>query len=227
MSGTDMNLYGRQLGAEEIAKGAHRDFVGGMWDELGRLQLDFMRQAGLQPGHRFIDVGCGALRGGLHFIAYLEPGNYHGLDINASLIEAGRVELGKAGLADRLPHLLVDDGFRVERFGRRFDHGLALSVFTHLPMDTILRCLKRVAGVLADDGVFHASYFAAPEPVHLWPLNHSPGGVVTQYDADPFHQSFSEFQWMASICGLRVEEIGDWGHPRGQRMLAFRRQHAA
>lgn len=223
VSGTEMNLYGRQLTRSEIEAGAHRDFVGGMWDEIGRLQFDFMVGQGLLPRHRFVDIGCGALRGGVHFVRYLHKGNYHGLDINASLIEAGRKELSLAGLDPRDARLLVDDGFRLERFGERFDYALALSVFTHLPINAIVRCLCNVAGALADDGVFYASFFRAPAAAHLERIVHQPGGVTTCYDADPFHYSVSEFAWMADVAGLRVEEIGDWGHPRAQRMLAFRR----
>ena len=54
------NPYSRQLTPDEIAAGEHRAAVGGLWDELGRLQCDFMISAGLLPDHQFIDVGCGA-----------------------------------------------------------------------------------------------------------------------------------------------------------------------
>ena len=94
--------YGRQLTDEEIAKGVHRKFVGGMWERIGRHQFDFLRDRGLRPEHRLLDVGCGALRGGVHFIRYLNVGGYYGIDINASLLAAGRdVELPAAGLVDR------------------------------------------------------------------------------------------------------------------------------
>lgn len=69
-------------------RGEHRSFIGGMWDELGDLQFEFMKEQGLKPHHRLGDVGCGALRGGVKFIPYLDAGNYYGLDINASCIDA-------------------------------------------------------------------------------------------------------------------------------------------
>jgi SAM-dependent methyltransferase len=221
--GTDMNAYGRQLTPEQIAQGEHRAFVGGMWDEIGRLQFDFARRRGLLPSHRFFDVGCGALRGGVHFARYLQPGHYFGLDVNESLVEAGRVELAASGLADRRATLLVDDGFRLERFGVSFDGGIAVSVFTHLPMNSILRCLRGVAGVLAPGGVFHASYFRAPDDVHVAPIAHDPGGIVSQFDSDPFHYSFATLRWMGEACGLVAEDVGEWNHPRAQQMIAFRK----
>lgn len=216
-----VNVYGRELTPGEIAAGVHRDFVGGLWDEVGRLQFDFLRERGLAPHHRLLDVGCGALRGGVHFAAYLERGGYHGLDINASLLDAGRRELDAAGLADRDVHLLADDAFRARRFGTTFDVALAVSVFTHLPMNAIVRCLAEVRACLAPGGTFYATYFEAPQAAWLEPLEHPPGNIVTSYDCDPFHHAFDEIAAMARFAGLTASRIGDWRHPRGQVMVAL------
>ncbi len=88
--GSTENAYDRQLTPAEINANLHRDFIGGMWDEMGPRQFDFLKSAGLAPHHRMIDIGCGCLRAGVHFVPYLENGNYYGIDINASLIEAGK-----------------------------------------------------------------------------------------------------------------------------------------
>lgn len=216
-----MNIYQRQLAPEEIEALAHREMVGGMWDEIGALQLAFLREHGLAPGDRLLDVGCGALRGGVHFVRYLDAGRYCGLDINASLIDAGRVELESAGLSDRRAELLVDDAFRVGRFGGSFDCAIAVSVFTHLPMNQIVRCLVEVRKVLVPGARLFASCFVAPASGHLAPLRHDPQGIVTQYDSDPYHQSLDELASLGRFAGMAVEPIGAWGHPRGQRMVAF------
>ncbi|MGL5080430.1 MAG: hypothetical protein ACRC8A_02975 [Microcoleaceae cyanobacterium] len=55
--------------------GFHRQFVGGMWDEIGKLQFDFLLANNLKPSSKFLDVGCGALRGGIPFVPYLDKGN--------------------------------------------------------------------------------------------------------------------------------------------------------
>ena len=81
-----INQYDQQLTQERINAGIHRDMVGGRWDEIGRLQFDFLRARGLKPAHRPLDIGCGCLRGGIHAIKYLDAGNYYGLDINCWLI---------------------------------------------------------------------------------------------------------------------------------------------
>lgn len=226
MSSNNINIYGQQLSPEQIAAKEHREIVGGLWDELGALQFEFMKSQGLQPHHRLLDVGCGALRGGIHFVRYLDKGNYYGLDINASLIEAGHQELAEAGLTDKSAHLLADEQFQLHRFGVTFDYALAMSVFTHLPMNHIIRCLVEMNKVLEPRGRFFATYFKAPHPAHLDTLTHPPGGIVTNYDADPYHYAVSELEWMAKTARLKVTNSTDWQHPRTQRMAIFEHEPA-
>ena len=211
-----MSKYTRQLTNAEIQQDVHRKFGGGMWDEIGPLQFDFLKERGLRPAHNFLDIGCGALRGGIHFIKYLERGNYYGVDINASLIDAGRVELAKAGLTQKEPHLVLSDRFDLQQFGKKFEFLLALSLFTHLFSNQILRCLAAVRDVLAPAGKFFATFFVAPHSLHLASIVHEPGGVRTEYDRDPFHYSTDEIRAMAKLAALSVEIVGDWNHPRAQ-----------
>jgi len=62
----------------DIQQGAYKAHLGGgaeAWDRRGEFQLHFLQQAGLQPQHRLLDIGCGPLRAGQFFIRYLEPEN--------------------------------------------------------------------------------------------------------------------------------------------------------
>ena len=215
-----VNSYGRQLTEEEIRTNWHRQYVGGAWEEIGQLQFDFLCRRGLQPQHFLLDVGCGALRGGIHFARYLEESHYYGIDINASLLDAGRRELRAAGLESKRPQLAVSKRFEFSQFGRKFDYALAQSVFTHLPLNHIVRCLIEMHEAIAPEGTFYATFLQAPAPGHLAEISH-PGGAVSHYDEDAYHQSWEEIQWLAGIARLRVRLIGDWQHPRNQRMLAF------
>lgn len=220
--GTEYSKYDtQQLTPEEIRRGEHRQFVGGMWEEIGKLQFDFLVGKGLLPTHRLLDVGCGSLRGGLHFINYLDAGNYFGIDTNASVIDAAWHELAQAALVDQAPVLIVDDRFSFERFGTTFDYLLSISVFTHLPHNSIVRALKKAKSVMAPGGSYYATYFDAPSPACLDDITQRPGGIVTHYDRNPFHYAGKELALMAEIAGLDVEIIGDWGHPRGQQMARF------
>src|SRR4051812_28089921 len=98
-SGLRINNYDFELSPEEVARGDHRLRVGGMWDEIGKIQFDYLVAQGLRPDSYLLDVGCGSLRGGIHFIDYLEPHHYFGIDSNQSLVQAGlTVEIPAAGL---------------------------------------------------------------------------------------------------------------------------------
>jgi len=212
-----VNPYWRQLTSEEIAAGLHRDAVGGLWEEMGELQFEFLRQQGLLPEHRLLDVGCGSLRGGLFFINYLNSENYYGLDINESLIVAGQQELNLAGLTEKSPHLLVTPTFAASEFGVQFDFILAQSVFTHLFMNHIVRCLVEMKSVLQPEGRFYATFFEVPDVAQIRDVVHQPGGIVTHLDSDPFHYSFEEMSWFALQVGFEVERVSNWQHPRSQK----------
>ncbi len=203
----------------------HRRLVGGLWDVVGPLQHRFLVDAGLRPEHHLLDVGCGSLRGGVHYVRYLEPGHYCGIDASAELLEAGRGELAAAGLADRGAELAHDASFDVGRFGREFDCAVAVSLFTHLPLNSIMRCLLRVQDVLRPGAAFHATIFENPrgtrnldELVHPFegrrPLRSFP-------DADPYHYGRDALEWLCEGSALELRSIEDWGHPRGQRMATF------
>lgn len=171
---------------------------------------------------RLLDVGCGCLRGGVNFIPYLEPGNYYGIDSNASLIEAGyEVELPRHGLAGRLDRerLLVADDFGAWRFGVGFDRALAVSVWTHLPLDHLRRSLQETARVLAPGGALYSSFFlCADETRRLEPIVHRPGGITSFGDRDPYHYTWEEIRRACESLGLVAELVGDWNHPRAQQM---------
>lgn len=205
----------------------HRAVVGGLWDEMGKKQLEYLVEQGLRPDHRFLDVGCGSLRGGVHFVRYLEPGHYCGLDIQQRLLDAGRKELSAAGLDPASATLMRDDAFRFGRFEQQFDVALAQSVFTHLPLNTIMRCLAEIERVLRPEGRFYATFFQAPGPrLNTEPLRQSKT-VTTHPDADPFHYDPDIFRWAVEGSTLDVKLVGDWGHPRNQQMLLFTKRPLA
>lgn len=191
----------------------HRRYVGGRWEELGRLQFDFLRARGLRPEHLFLDVACGALRAGVHLVPWLEPGHYHGIEKEAELVRLGlEEELDRTVRVQRAPRILVDGEFRFERFGVRFDQALANSLFTHLPGAMIHGCLASLRPVMVDGGVFHASFFEVRRPRR---------NPATPHDHGDFHYTRGELEALGAATGWRSEYVGPWGHPRGQHMMAF------
>jgi SAM-dependent methyltransferase len=207
-----------------------RGTVGGQWETMGAFQLDYLRSEGLEPQHQFLDVGCGLLRAGLHFIRYLEPRHYCGLDGSEDILAAARVELRWADLEDRGAELLHTKRFEAERFGRSFDYALAQSVFSHTNINAINVCLQKIQHVLAPGGRFYATFFEDPAGTRGYGELEHPhrGGWVTRTTpySDPFHYGFDLFQWLVEPTALEVEYVGEWGHSSGQKMLRFTREPA-
>jgi SAM-dependent methyltransferase len=200
----------------------HRWSIGGMWDVLGKLQFDYLVAHGLRPEHYLLDVGCGPLRGGIHFVRYLEPGRYYGVDRDEDKLIAGReVELQEQGLLDKRPTLVVMDDFGFERLRQTFDYALAQSVFTHLTVNQIQRCVMNMEKVLRPGGKFFATFYENPKGKwNLEPVEQK-RGIFTHFDRDFFHYDFATFEWIAEGTSLSVENLGDWDNPRNQKMLVF------
>src|SRR5271156_2888196 len=113
---------------QHVEDGQHRAVIGGMWDELGELQRRFLQARGLNPHHKFIDVGAGSFRAGVKLIPYLDAGNYYAIDAQSSLLEAGYTrEIEKLGLAERFSraNFTANASFDLLEFGQEFDCGIA------------------------------------------------------------------------------------------------------
>jgi SAM-dependent methyltransferase len=202
----------------------HRRSIGShaFWERLGRMQLDYLVREGLQPPHFLLDVGCGPLRGGIHFVRYLDAGRYYGVDKRDDVLdEALRVEVPRHGLEAKRPTLLADDKFRFGRFGRQFDYAIAQSVFTHLPLNNIIRCLMEIERALTPGGRFYATFYLNPGGKRkLEDIRQTPT-VTSHFDEDSFHYDVATFEWVCDGTELEVENLGPWGHPHNQQMLRF------
>lgn len=209
--------------ARLVATGRHRDAVGGAWDEIGQLQLRFLVERGLRPHHRLLDIGCGSLRAGIHFVDYLERNHYFGTDLSESLLDAGyTVELSEAG-KQKLPrgNLICNGDFVFDWAQVKFDFAIAQSVFTHLPLAYFRTCLERLTAVMQPGGMFFATLFDVPETHPLDEPFTQRHGRETHRDADPYHAHVSDVVRLCDDLPWRPSWIGEWGHPRFQRIIQF------
>ncbi len=206
--------------AEAIASGRHRIMVGRTWNRVGQLQMRFLREQGLAPGDRFLDVGCGSFRAGRHLIDYLEPGHYYGIDIGHDVMRAGYDHELTDEQRARLPiaNLRVTDRFDAD-FGVTFDMGIAQSVFTHINLNRVRLCLYRVAKVVRPGGRFFVTF---NELARRTPVDQIRDGMYTERNVFWYYRR--DMQWAARETPWTLRYIGRWGHPRGQRMLEFSRE---
>ncbi|EED31018.1 Methyltransferase domain family protein [gamma proteobacterium NOR5-3] len=209
--------------ARSVAQGNHREAVGGLWQHIGELQLEVLKSIGLKKSSTLLDVGCGSLRGGCHFVEYLEPGNYFGIDINESLINAGYDKELTTAAKQKLPreNLQVTKDFRMDMWNKQFDFAVAISVFTHMPMNDIRLCLAQLEKQLLPGGKFCATFFEAPSKPQLTPpLLHAKGGITTFANKDPYHYLFEDFVYL-SQPEWQIRYLGDLDHPRSQKFIEF------
>ncbi len=200
-------------GPSGIVQAGHRAYVGGLWDEVGRLQFRFLREAGLCRDHRLLDIGCGSLRAGVHLIPFLDPGCYMGVDKEPDLLRLGvERELDPAVYEAKRPVLMALADFEFDRLPARPDIAWANSVFTHLPPDRVRLCLTNLRPVIASGGVLYATYAECDEQVD---------NPTEPHDHRLFEYTRSEMTEAGHATGWHVEHLGKWGHPRGQRMLRF------
>ena len=60
-----------------------------LWKLKRDFQINFLKNAGLEPQHYLLDIGCGTLRGGIPLIDYLNVGNYTGIERRRKVLEEG------------------------------------------------------------------------------------------------------------------------------------------
>ena len=200
-----------------LAKGRHREIVGGRWDETGRIQMQALRAEGLGAHHRLLDIGAGALRLGCKAVPYLHPGNYFATDASLALMKRGRdLELpDPAALPD--DHLIEDADFAFPRIPP-VDYAIAFGVFTHLPRTSLALALTNLRLRQPRLHVFLFTVFLAPDPT----LSHRQNdGVVTHADRPPYHLSLPDLLAIAKATGWAILHR-DTVLPRGQALFVGR-----
>ena len=203
-------------GEQGIAKIGHRNYVGGMWDEIGNLQFNFLVAQGLKPQHHLLDIACGSLRLGVKAIPYLDRGHYLGIEKEAALVKAGlEQELDAAVRAANQPNIVVSDAFEFDKLNQQADFAIAQSLFSHFPPALINLCFQKLHPHLADSGVFFATFFETRAKIRNPEVPHDHGF---------FAYTQAEMCGFGEANGFVADYIGDWKHPREQVIVAYRKR---
>ena len=139
-------------------------FTGGLvtsFEKVGRHSFETALALGLQPNHKFLDFGAGALRLGYWFVRYLEPGNYYAMDPSEKRMEGGKKHLfGPDILRDKSPTFCVSDKCDMTAFNVPFDFVIARSILSHTHPGMLHLILDEFSKCTAPNGVMLASYWA-------------------------------------------------------------------
>ncbi len=159
MTGFDAESAKRRIAGVFDRSAATFDAVGvDFFTPVGR---DLVRRAGLAPGSRVLDLGCG--RGAVLFAAAAAVGpngQVDGIDLSARMVEMTRAEAAERALAN--VRVALGDAERPDFAPRSLDAVLA-GLSLHLLPDprAALECYPQL---LAPGGVLAFSTFAARDP---------------------------------------------------------------
>ncbi len=208
----------------------YRRFIGRSWDS-GKLQFDFLVNNGLLPAMKLLEIGCGCLRGGVHFINYLNANHYYGTDVNPVLVEFGlTLEVPLLGLEKKISadHFQISAHFDFTNLPNDFDMVFAHSVFSHLPLNHLYFCLLNLAAKVKMGARFFMSLWTCPEHETIQTIRTQGTGVMTHFLKAPFHYKASHIQQLQihpDIFPLwDVVYVGDWQYPEGHEMFCFTRK---
>jgi SAM-dependent methyltransferase len=100
--------------AQNLSEGASHHSLGinltggrDFWEAGASKAARYLRESAVKPAARVIDYGCGSLRIGAHFIRFLDPGNFVGLDVTDDFYEIGKTEIGADLLREKRPRFGV------------------------------------------------------------------------------------------------------------------------
>jgi len=123
-----------KLSAGDIENQKYKQYFGGgkkEWERRGAFQLFLLKTMGLSPSHKLLDIGCGPLRAGTHFINYLNEGNYYGVDYSPDFLKAANYIINSHNLNSKKPRLLCIKDFQCLNIEKSFDYSIAFSVLNH------------------------------------------------------------------------------------------------
>jgi SAM-dependent methyltransferase len=96
------------------------------WGAAEKKAAKWFRTMSLKRKDKVVEYGCGSLRLGAHFIRFLDPGCYLGLDVVDGFFEFGEKAMGQDLFAAKAPKLLVIDEPGIET-AARFDADIVFS----------------------------------------------------------------------------------------------------
>lgn len=175
------------------------------WNNVGKMQFEYLLQQKMEPCNKFLDIGCGNLRAGIHIINYLDQGNYFGTDISKNVLLSANENIAAYGLEGKLPHIYITQGANLNFLPKEyFDIIHAHSVFSHLDTPSFIALLKACHSLLKADGYFDLTFKE---------------GRVGGYMKEDFYYTKQNVVDICSVSGYSVTFPEDWTYSQVKARL--------
>ncbi|MBH54595.1 MAG: methyltransferase type 11 [Opitutaceae bacterium] len=175
----------------------YQEVVGGDFEEMGFLQLELLRHAGLQSHHHVVDVGCGT--GRLACQLHREQHkHYKGFDVIQEFLEYAKEKCPGSSFKFEL---ISDLQLPIEK--DTVDFICFFSVFTHLFHEHSYIYLRNARDLIKADGKVIFSFLTFDEDIHWSRFDN----MVNERER-AFHDQFmtnSQIEIWANKLGYNIE----------------------
>lgn len=172
------------------------------WERHGTLQFEFLKQQGVSPYHRVLEIGCGTGRLARKLVPYLHPGRYTGVDISAGAIDAAQALADSEGWSKNRPWWVCGTDWPLSQA----DFIWCFSVFIHLPVTTMAQTMMMAAHRMTESSRFFFSFV--------------PEKKQQRTGLKQFRHTIETYQEASAYAGLTFEECKQW---KGEQHMAVAR----
>lgn len=121
--------------------------------------ISLLRNEGLNPNSKILDIGCGTGRLASKLIGYLrEEGAYYGVDLSKKAIEFCKSRYRRENF-----HFMKSEPTKLPFSSEKFDFIIFYTVFMHNYPDEIKALLQQCGELLAEDGKIIADIFLSEQ----------------------------------------------------------------
>jgi len=167
-------------------------------------------------GKCFADIGCGDIPLGYCQEEMGRPKKYYATDLNRKALASGLKSMKKSGIDISNMEIISGPYFDFDLIpNASIDAAFSNSLFSHLSLNTILICLKRLRPKMANHAKYLSSMIILPPGIdcieYKWEVKH---GATSHAAKDPFHYRFSEFKKVVDSCtDFTCHNSYEYGHP--------------
>ena len=180
----------------------------------------------------FIDIGAGDIVLGekLELLGY--PKIFYAQDLQIASLNSGIKRLKQSNINTEIFITMASENFDFDLIpDETIDFAFSNSLFSHLSINSIIQCLKKLSPKMKSGGRYLTSMIVCPSEFETRPfdwsfLNKKYTKIISYPTKDPFHYTSEIISQISSFnTGFQVIKIhDDYGHPF-QKLVEFKKTY--